>query len=111
VLQRTRTIPIVFINVGDPVAGGLVKSIARPEGNTTGITSIYQSMGGKCRIKTMLRNETYAGIRYFNRITAATEAAREGKKVVRGKWALREPAECIRSMCPPSYPAISSSAL
>ncbi len=30
VLQRTRTIPIVFVNVGDPVAGGLLKNIARP---------------------------------------------------------------------------------
>jgi ABC-type uncharacterized transport system substrate-binding protein len=47
VLQRTRTIPIVFINVADPVAGGLLKNIARPEGNATGITSIYQPMGGK----------------------------------------------------------------
>ena len=46
-LQRTRTIPIVFTNVGDPVAIGLLKNIARPEGNATGITSLYQSLGGK----------------------------------------------------------------
>src|SRR5215470_1051869 len=32
-LQRTRTIPIVFHNVGDPVEGGILKNIARPEGN------------------------------------------------------------------------------
>src|SRR5262250_2002294 len=31
----------------DPVAGGLLQNIARPEGNVTGITSAYQSMGGK----------------------------------------------------------------
>jgi putative ABC transport system substrate-binding protein len=47
VLQRTQTIPIVFHNVGDPVAGGLLKNIARPEGNATGITSVYQSISGK----------------------------------------------------------------
>jgi putative tryptophan/tyrosine transport system substrate-binding protein len=47
VLQRTRSIPIVFTNVGDPVAAGLLKDIARPEGNITGITGIYQGMGGK----------------------------------------------------------------
>src|SRR5215467_12006260 len=47
VLQRTRTIPVVFVNVGDPVVGGLLKNNARPEGNATGITSVYQSMGGK----------------------------------------------------------------
>jgi putative tryptophan/tyrosine transport system substrate-binding protein len=46
-LQRTRTIPIVFTNVGDPVAVGLLKNIARPEGNATGITSLFQSLGGK----------------------------------------------------------------
>jgi putative tryptophan/tyrosine transport system substrate-binding protein len=47
VLQRTRTIPIVFINVADPVAGGLLKNIARPEGNATGSTSTFQPVGGK----------------------------------------------------------------
>src|SRR5262245_10075495 len=47
VLQRTRTIPIVFTNVGDPVALGLLQNIARPEGNATGITNLYQSLGGK----------------------------------------------------------------
>jgi putative tryptophan/tyrosine transport system substrate-binding protein len=47
VLQRTRTIPVIFVNVGDPVAGGLLKNIARPEGNATGITSYYKSLGSK----------------------------------------------------------------
>jgi ABC-type uncharacterized transport system substrate-binding protein len=47
VLQRTQTIPVVFVNVADPVAGGLVKSIARPEGNATGVTSNHQSLGAK----------------------------------------------------------------
>jgi putative tryptophan/tyrosine transport system substrate-binding protein len=47
VLQQTRTIPIVFSTVGDPVAGGLLQDIARPEGNATGITNQYQSLGGK----------------------------------------------------------------
>ena len=46
-LQRTRTIPIVFTNVGDPAAGGLLKNIARPEGNATGITSLFESIAGK----------------------------------------------------------------
>ena len=46
-LQRTRTIPIVFHNVGDPVEGGILKNIARPEGNATGATSLYHSIAGK----------------------------------------------------------------
>jgi ABC-type uncharacterized transport system substrate-binding protein len=36
--QVTRTVPIVFANVGDPVAMGVVTSLARPGGNTTGFT-------------------------------------------------------------------------
>jgi putative ABC transport system substrate-binding protein len=45
--QRTQTIPIVFTAVGDPVASGIVKDIARPEGNATGITNMLPSIAGK----------------------------------------------------------------
>jgi putative tryptophan/tyrosine transport system substrate-binding protein len=45
--QLTRTIPIVFAAVGDPVAGGLVASLAHPGGNITGITNLFFSIGGK----------------------------------------------------------------
>jgi len=47
VQQRTRAIPIVFVSVGDPVDSGIVKSQARPEGNATGVTNHYVSIGGK----------------------------------------------------------------
>jgi putative tryptophan/tyrosine transport system substrate-binding protein len=46
-LQGTQTIPIIFTNVGDPVAARILKNIARPEGNTTGITTQYQSIASK----------------------------------------------------------------
>jgi putative ABC transport system substrate-binding protein len=45
--QQTRSIPIVITAAGDPVVNGLVKNIARPEGNITGITNLYGSIGGK----------------------------------------------------------------
>jgi len=46
-LQATRTMPIVFPVVADPVAGGFVDSLGRPGGNVTGFMSFEYSMGGK----------------------------------------------------------------
>ncbi len=46
-LSTTRTIPIVFLHVADPVAYGFVSNLARPGGNVTGITNIEPSIGGK----------------------------------------------------------------
>jgi len=45
--KATRTIPIVFFNVSDPVAVGLIDSLARPGGNVTGITNIVGVLAGK----------------------------------------------------------------
>ena len=45
--NATRTIPIVFYNVADPVALGLVNSLARPGGNITGFTIITEVLAGK----------------------------------------------------------------
>jgi putative ABC transport system substrate-binding protein len=47
-LQReTRTIPIVFGNVADPVASGIIPRLDRPSGNITGFASNEASLGGK----------------------------------------------------------------
>ena len=46
-LQQTRTIPIIFANVTDPVASGFVTSLARPGRNITGFATIEGSLGGK----------------------------------------------------------------
>ena len=47
-LQReSRTVPIIFIQAGNPVGSGLVASLARPGGNLTGFTNYVPSMGGK----------------------------------------------------------------
>jgi ABC-type uncharacterized transport system substrate-binding protein len=43
----TRTIPIVFLQVSDPVAQGFITSLARPGGNITGFTAFESAMGGK----------------------------------------------------------------
>jgi ABC-type uncharacterized transport system substrate-binding protein len=46
-LQATRTVPIVFVNVSDPVGLGVVDSLARPGGNATGFMLYEYNMGAK----------------------------------------------------------------
>jgi putative tryptophan/tyrosine transport system substrate-binding protein len=45
--QLTKTIPVVFAQVVDPVSSGFVESLARPGGNLTGFTSVDYSIGAK----------------------------------------------------------------
>src|SRR6185295_7382734 len=45
--QSTRTIPIVFMNVPDPVGAGFVQTMAHPGGNITGFLNFEYSIGGK----------------------------------------------------------------
>jgi putative ABC transport system substrate-binding protein len=46
-LQATRTVPIVFVIVPDPVGSGFVKSLSRPGGNATGFMQFEYSLSGK----------------------------------------------------------------
>jgi ABC-type uncharacterized transport system substrate-binding protein len=46
-LQATRTVPIVFVSVPDPVGAGFVDSLARPGGNATGFLVFEYSLSGK----------------------------------------------------------------
>ena len=48
-LQATRTLPIVFVVVIDPVGSGFVASLAQPGGNATGFTLFEYGMSGKWR--------------------------------------------------------------
>jgi putative ABC transport system substrate-binding protein len=45
--QRTTTLPVIFITVGDPVGIGLVKNLARPGGNMTGFSDVLLDLSGK----------------------------------------------------------------
>jgi putative ABC transport system substrate-binding protein len=47
-MQATKTIPIVFAGVADPVGSGLVTSLARPGGNVTGLSTLTPVLVGKC---------------------------------------------------------------
>ena len=45
--QATKTIPIVMVTTADPVAAGLIDSLARPGGNITGVTRLTRDLSGK----------------------------------------------------------------
>jgi putative ABC transport system substrate-binding protein len=47
VQRETRTIPIVFVNVSDPIGSGFITSLARPGGNLTGLTLYEEGIAGK----------------------------------------------------------------
>jgi len=45
--RATGTIPIVMVTTGDPIVDGIVKSLARPDGNVTGVTALGQALNTK----------------------------------------------------------------
>ena len=104
--QATRTIPIVFTNVADPVGAGVVQSLARPGGNATGFTNFEYSMSGKwvellkqiaphVRRAAVLRDPTAAaGIGQF----AAIQGVAQSLGVELTPVAARDTAELERSM-------------
>jgi putative ABC transport system substrate-binding protein len=47
VARETHTIPVVFVNVADPIGGGFATSLAHPGGNMTGFANFEPEMGGK----------------------------------------------------------------
>jgi putative ABC transport system substrate-binding protein len=75
VQRETRTIPIVFVNVADPVASGLLARLDRPSGNITGFALLKASLGGKWL---ELLSEIAPGLKraaiMFNPDTAAVSA-------------------------------------
>jgi ABC-type uncharacterized transport system substrate-binding protein len=46
-LQATRSVPVVFVQVGDPVGAGFVESLARPGGNATGFSTFEYGISAK----------------------------------------------------------------
>jgi ABC-type uncharacterized transport system substrate-binding protein len=86
-LQReTRTIPIVFANVVDPVANGMVARLDRPGGNVTGFASFEPTLGGKWlellseiapgfkRAAIMFNPDTAPGLAYMPSLEAAAQS-------------------------------------
>jgi putative tryptophan/tyrosine transport system substrate-binding protein len=72
-LQATRTVPIVFAIVPDPVGSGFVESLARPGGNATGFVQFEYSLSGKWLelLKQIAPGVTRAAVLWDPAITAA----------------------------------------
>jgi ABC-type uncharacterized transport system substrate-binding protein len=105
--QATQTIPIVFTGGGDAAAIGLVKNIARPEGNTTGFSSNEPTIGSKWLelLKGAAPHLTRVAI-VFNPDLAPTapnyiasiEAAAQSLSVKTAKVPFRDAVELVRSI-------------
>jgi putative ABC transport system substrate-binding protein len=90
--QVTRTIPIVFVEVADPVGSSFIESLAKPGGNTTGFTDFESSMGSKwlellkeisaqtTRILALLHPESAANMRFWR--AAEAVAPRFGVELI-----------------------------
>lgn len=104
--QLTRTVPVIFIASGDPVADGLVASLAHPGGNITGFAVMEPTLGAKLlgMLKQVSPQVTHVGVlvnpdsvthqRIFALLAAA--AAKFGVEVV--KASAREPAQVEAAM-------------
>jgi len=105
-LQATRRVPIVFVQVTDPVGGGFVASFARPGRNATGFTHFEYSMGGKwlellkeiapnvTRVAVLRNPAISSGIGQF----AAIQSVAQSLKVELRSVEVRDPHEIERGL-------------
>jgi putative ABC transport system substrate-binding protein len=97
--NATRRIPIVLAAVGDPVATGIVPSLARPGGNITGVSLLNAELSGKALqlLRESVPGASRVGV-FWNsenplhrQVRAATEAAAAGTKVTLQLLDVRSP--------------------
>ena len=81
--QATRTIPIVFVSTNDPVGSGLVANLARPEGNTTGLSTqaedlvdkyvelVRETLPRATRVAVLVNPGNPSGPKLFERVRAS----------------------------------------
>jgi putative ABC transport system substrate-binding protein len=94
--RQAPTIPIVFINVGNPIAMGLVETLSRPGRNATGFSDIQSDLGGKLvDVARELKPESTVGYIWYtgwpdgeNRYRATDQAAQSAGMTLRSRGIL-----------------------
>src|SRR5262245_9532589 len=84
--NATQTIPIVMLNVTDPTGTGLVSSLARPGGNVTGLSNVFEAVGGK---QLELLKEAFPSIQ---RVVVLWDSANAGNVAWFGEMKVAAPA-------------------
>lgn len=105
-LQATRTVPIVFATVVDPVGAGFIDSLARPGGNATGFLLYEYSLGGNgwscsSRLRRLSRALQFCGMPQHHPVLGSLQQSRPWRRHSTLMW--------LRSICamPESWSAIS----
>ena len=86
--NTTQTIPIVMANVTDPIGTGLVDSLARPGGNITGLSNVFEDVGGK---QLELLKEVFPRV---SRVVVLWDPTNAGNKAWLGE--MKTPAKALR---------------
>jgi putative tryptophan/tyrosine transport system substrate-binding protein len=107
-LKETSTLPIVFVNVANPVASGFVANLAHPGGTVTGFTSNEPSMGGKWlqllkEARPQIRRanfmyNTYSASLFLSAFVQSFEAAAQSLGVEAKQVTVRDGAEIAPAM-------------
>jgi putative tryptophan/tyrosine transport system substrate-binding protein len=84
--QATRTIPVVMMTTADPVATGLISSLARPGGNITGVTRITRDLNGKRLevLKEVISPRTRTGVLFQEDSTSGLTHFKEYESAAQG---------------------------
>jgi putative ABC transport system substrate-binding protein len=107
--RATQTIPIVYMTGGDAVIAGLVRNIARPEGNTTGFSGVQPSFAGKWLelLKEAAPHLTHVAVLYdpdllsggmFSAYISVLATAHEALAVRMTETPVRDPIEIVRAI-------------
>jgi hypothetical protein len=83
--RATKAIPIVMVAAGDPVANGLVESLARPGGNVTGLSQMQQELSGKrlALLKEMVPKLSRVAVLWNPQSASATLNWKENQQLAR----------------------------